>query len=214
MGWTAVLFETRGMLDTFRPLRFARRTNPYRCIIAPVGEAEAGSAGEQPDRGIAGRNSSRTMSRAHPFHRQRALLWRPRSDGLVDAEAPAAMLGRRPSLILSKALLKKSFSNAFSASADFSFVISSRSCLSLRSSAVSQIGVPRLGAAFELVLPGIEKLPLQLQLQLARQRANVFEGLHSFDPPLKLHGMSAPLCHFRPSCHLASIRLQSAPFSV
>jgi hypothetical protein len=39
------------------------------CYYAGVGEAETGSAGEQPDRGIAGRNSSRTMSRARSFRR-------------------------------------------------------------------------------------------------------------------------------------------------
>src|ERR1700693_1354479 len=73
---------------------------------------------------------------AHPFYRQRALLLRPRLDDAVDAKPPVSSLLWRRSSILSKASLKKSFSNVFSASADFSFVISSRSCLSLRSSAV------------------------------------------------------------------------------
>src|SRR5215467_10004847 len=35
-----------------------------RFILDRVGEAETGSGGDQPDRGIAGRNSSRTMRRA------------------------------------------------------------------------------------------------------------------------------------------------------
>jgi len=46
------------------------------------------------------------------------------------------MLCWRPSLILSKAFAKKSFSNVFSASAAFSLAISSSKCFSLRSSAV------------------------------------------------------------------------------
>src|SRR6185369_15824408 len=42
--WTAGSFETRGWLDTCLPLKVARRTIPYRCTMAPVGKAEAGSA--------------------------------------------------------------------------------------------------------------------------------------------------------------------------
>jgi hypothetical protein len=86
-------------------------------------------------------------------------------DDFVDAEPPVPLLAWRRSLTLSKALLKKSFSSAFSASADFSLAISSRSCLSLRSSALAaKFRVPRFGAPFQLVLPGVQKLPFQLQL--------------------------------------------------
>src|SRR5690349_3472348 len=55
--------------------RWQSRNVPYwrlesACYSAIAGEAETGNAGEQPDRGIAGRNSSRTMSRARSSSRR------------------------------------------------------------------------------------------------------------------------------------------------
>src|ERR1017187_1994264 len=56
----------------------------------------------------------------------------------------------------------------------------------------SEIRVPRLGTAFELILPGVEELPLQLQL--AGQLMNVLAGLHTFDDlPFELQGVTTPL---------------------
>src|ERR1017187_2071523 len=56
----------------------------------------------------------------------------------------------------------------------------------------SQIRVPRFGTAFELILPGVEELPLQLQL--AGQLMNVLAGLHSLDDlPFELQGVTTPL---------------------
>src|SRR5215472_17566987 len=49
-----------------------------RFILDRVGEAETGSGGDQPDRGIAGRNSSRTMRRA--WSSRRVLLPGARTD--------------------------------------------------------------------------------------------------------------------------------------
>ena len=43
-----------------------------RDISAGAGEAETGSAGEQPDQGLAGRNSSRTMGCQACFFRRAA----------------------------------------------------------------------------------------------------------------------------------------------
>src|SRR5213082_3790850 len=69
----------------------------------------------------------------------------------------------------------------------------------------------RFRSPFQLVFPGIQQLPLQLQL--TRQRLNVFTDLHSFhNLPLELHAVSTPLCHSGPSCHIASIRCKSASF--
>jgi hypothetical protein len=74
----------------------------------------------------------------------------------------------------------------------------------------SQIRVPRFGTAFELILPGVEKLPLQLQL--AGQSPNVFAGLHPFDDlALEFHGVPTPLCHLG---HFASIRCKVRLFPV
>src|SRR5437016_3023286 len=67
---------------------------------------------------IAGPADARQLT--HPFYVQRASLLRPRLDDLVDAETPASVLCRRLSLILSKALRKKSISSVLSARADFS----------------------------------------------------------------------------------------------
>src|ERR1700687_465434 len=69
----------------------------------------------------------------HPFDRQSALLLRPHSDRGVDAEAPFPAIVWRPSLNLSKALFKKSFSTTLSASAACNLLTSSRNCFSLRS---------------------------------------------------------------------------------
>src|SRR6266704_1204757 len=69
----------------------------------------------------------------------------------------------------------------------------------------------RFRSPFQLVFPGIQQLPLQLQL--TRQRLNVFTDLRSFhNLPLELHAVSTPLCHSGPSCHIASIRCKSASF--
>jgi len=66
--------------------------------------------------------------------------------------------------------------------------------------------MPRLGPPFELVLPGVEELPLQIQL--AGQSPNVFAGLHPFDDlPFELHGVPTPLCHL---CHFGLHSMQSA----
>src|SRR5436309_2350883 len=70
--WTAGCFETRCQLDTYRPLRIARRTNPHGCTMASVGKAEVGSAGEQPAKEYPARDSSWTMGRAR---RQRRALY-------------------------------------------------------------------------------------------------------------------------------------------
>src|SRR5437879_6440045 len=71
----------------------------------------------------------------------------------------------------------------------------------------------RFRSPFQLVFPGIQQLPLQLQL--TRQRLNVFTDLHSFhNLPLELHAVSTPLCHSGPSCHIASIRCKVRLFRV
>ena len=64
--------------------------------------------------------------------------------------------------------------------------------------------------ALELVLPGVQELPLKLQL--AGQSMNVFTGLHPFDDlALELHGVSTPLCHLG---HFVSIRCKVRLFRV
>src|SRR5436190_298047 len=71
----------------------------------------------------------------------------------------------------------------------------------------------RFRPPFQLVLPGIQQLPLQLQFP--RQSPNVFTGFHSFDDlPLELHAVSTPLCHSCPSCHFVSIRCKVRLFRV
>src|SRR5438552_10316994 len=71
----------------------------------------------------------------------------------------------------------------------------------------------RFRPPFQLVLPGIQQLPLQLQFP--RQSPNVFTGFHSFhDLPLELHAVSTPLCHSCPSCHFVSIRCKVRLFRV
>src|SRR5437879_1983787 len=70
----------------------------------------------------------------------------------------------------------------------------------------------RFRSPFQLVFPGIQQLPLQLQFP--RQRVNVFTGFHSFhNLPLELHGVPTPLCHSGPSCHCRLHSLSKCVFS-
>ena len=146
----------------------------------------------------------------HPLHAQLALLLRPRPDRFVDAEAPGAVLGWRPSLILSKALRKKSFSRVFSASANFSLTISScKLFLFAFFRGNPQICVPRFGTPFKLVFPGVEQFSLQSSVLVPI--LNVLAGFHPLDHlPFEFHGVSTPLCHLG---HFVSIRCKVRLFA-